>query len=163
VARSFNLSTQLDVSGVQHIFSQGNDITSKITGGKLAGLIQVRDQKIPGVVSQLDTLAAGFANAVNTAHQAGFDLNGNPGGNLFAPPPAGGVGAAAGLQVAITDPALIAASSDGNSGSNGNVLALEAVHNQAVANGQPPSDFYSNLVFGIGNDVSNGLAEQQAS
>lgn len=160
-SRSFNLLTQIDVIGIQHIFSQGNDITSKITGGRLAGLIQVRDQKIPGIISQLDTLAAGFANAVNTANHAGFDLNGNAGGNLFVPPPTGGV--AAGLRVAITDPTLIAASSDGSPGSNGNVLVLAAVHDQAVANGQTPSDFYSNLVFDIGNDVSNGSAEQQAS
>jgi flagellar hook-associated protein 1 FlgK len=161
--RSFNFATQIEVTGVQHIFSQGNDITSKLTGGKLSGLLQVRDQKIPGLISQLDTLAAGFANAVNSVHQAGFDLNGNAGGNLFVPPPAGGTGAAASLQVAITDPSLIAASSDGSAGSNGNVLALEAVHDQAVANGQTPTDFYSNVVFGVGNDVSNGSAEQDAS
>jgi flagellar hook-associated protein 1 FlgK len=162
-SRSFNLSTQIDITGTQHIFSQGNDITAKLTGGKVAGLIQVRDQKIPGVISQLDTLAAGFANAVNTANQGGFDLNGNAGGNIFTPPPASAVGAAVGLQVAITDPTLIAASSDGSPGSNGNVLALAAIHDQPVANGQTPSDFYSNLVFGIGNGVSNDSAEQQAS
>jgi flagellar hook-associated protein 1 len=161
--QSFDFSTQLDVSGVQHIFSQGNDITNKLTSGKLAGLIQVRDQKIPGLISQLDTLAAGFANAINTAHQAGFDLSGNAGGDFFVPPPAGGQGAAAALQVAITDPALIAASLDGSAGSNGNILALAAVHDQAVANGQTPTDFYSNLVFGVGNDVANGSAEQDAS
>ncbi len=161
--RSFDFSTQLDISGVQHIFSQGNDITGKLTGGKLAGLIQVRDQKIPGLISQLDSLASGFATAVNTAHRGGFDLDGTAGGDFFAPPPAGGAGAAAALQVAITDPALIAASSDGSAGSNGNVLALAAVHDQAVAGGQTPADFYSNLVFSVGNDVSNGSAEQDAS
>ena len=161
--RSFDFTTQIDVTGVQHIFSQGDDLTRQLAGGKLAGLLQVRDQKIPGLISQLDTLAAGFANALNTAHQAGFDLNGNAGGDFFIPPPAGGQGAAAGLQVAIIDPALIAASSDGSAGSNGNLLALAAVHDQAVANGQTATDFYSNLVFGVGNDVSNGSAEQDAS
>jgi flagellar hook-associated protein 1 len=159
--RSYALTTQLDVSGVQHIFSQGADITSKITSGKLAGLIQVRDQKIPTLLSDLDTLASGLATAVNTAHQGGFDLAGNPGGDFFVPPPA--TGAAASLAVAITDPTLIAASSDGSPGSNGNVLALSAVHDQAVAAGQTPSDFYSNLVFGVGSDVANGSADQEAS
>ena len=161
--QSFDLSTQLDVSGVQHIFSQGTDITAKITSGKLAGLLEVRDQKIPALLSNLDTLAAGLATAVNTAHKGGFDLAGNAGGNFFVPPPAGGQGAAASLAVATTDPSLIAASSDGSSGSNGNVLALAAVHDQAVAAGQTPHDFYSNLVFGVGSDVSNGSAELDAS
>ncbi|HEY1265172.1 MAG TPA: flagellar hook-associated protein FlgK [Terriglobales bacterium] len=161
--RSFDLTTQPDVSGVEHIFSQGADITGKLTSGKLTGLLQVRDQKIPGLLANLDTLAAGLANAINTAHGGGFDLNGNPGGDFFQAPPAGGTGAAAGMAVALSDPALIAASSDGSAGSNGNVLALSAVHDQAVAAGQTPTDFYSNLVFGVGADVANGSAESDAS
>ena len=68
------------------------------------------------------------------------------GGNIFTTPPAGGVGAAAAMQVSITDPSLIAASSDGTPGSNGNLAKLSAVPMQAVANGQTPIDFYSNMV-----------------
>jgi flagellar hook-associated protein 1 FlgK len=36
---------------------------------------------------------------------------------------------------------------------------LSAVQNQGVAGGQTPTDYYSNIVFGVGNDVSNGSAE----
>jgi hypothetical protein len=100
--QSFPLTTQTDVSGVQHIFSLGSDITAKLTSGSLAGLLEVRDQKIPALLSNLDTLAAGLANALNTANQSGFDLNGTAGGNLFVPPPAGGQGAAASIAVQIT-------------------------------------------------------------
>lgn len=160
---SFALDTQLDVSGVQHIFAQGADITSRLTGGKLAGLLEMRDQKIPGLLANLDALAAGFASAVNTAHRSGFDLNGDPGGDLFVAPPAGGQGAAATMAVAITDPNLIAASSDGSPDSNGNMAVLSAVHGQAVASGQTATDFYANLVFGVGSEVSNALAESDAS
>jgi flagellar hook-associated protein 1 FlgK len=123
----------------------------------------VRDQTIPGLISSLDTLAAGLANALNTANKTGFDLNGNPGGNIFVPPPASGQGAAANLAVQITDPALIAASSDGTAGSNGNVAVLSAVQNQPVAGGQTPIEYYSNLVFGIGNAVSTNSAELSSS
>ena len=123
----------------------------------------MRDQNIPGLLSNLDTLAAGLINGLNTANQAGFDLNGVAGGNLFAPPPAGGIGAAASMAVAITDPALIAASSDGTPGSNGNLAVLSAVHDQPVADGQTPTDYYSNIVFGVGNEVSNNTAELSAS
>ena len=72
--RSFALSTQLDASGVQHVYSGSSDITSQVTGGKIAGLISVRDQKIPGLLSDLDTLAAGLASALNQANRSGFDL-----------------------------------------------------------------------------------------
>jgi flagellar hook-associated protein 1 FlgK len=157
--QSFALSTQTNASGLQDVYAQGVDITAKLTSGELGGSIEVRDQKIPALLSSLDTLAAGLANALNTANKTGFDLNGNPGGNLFVPPPVSGKGAAANMAVQITDPSLIAASSDGSPGSNGNVAVLSAVQNQGVAGGQTPTDYYSNIVFGVGNDVSNGSAE----
>lgn len=162
-SQSFNLTTQPDSSGVQHIFAQGKDITGSITSGQIAGLLQVRDQNIPTLLSNLDSLASSFANAINTANAGGFDLQGNAGGNLFVPPPASGVGAAASMAVATTDPNAIAASSDGSAGSNGNLAAISAVHDQTIVSGQTPTDYYSNLVFGIGSDIANGTAEQNAS
>jgi flagellar hook-associated protein 1 FlgK len=129
----------------------------------LEGLIQVRDQTIPGLLTSLDTLASGLETAFNSANAAGFDLNGNPGGNFFSPPPAGGAGAAANIALAISDPALIAASSDGSAGSNGNFANFSAIQNQATIAGATPTDFYGNLVFNVGNDVSNGTAELQSA
>ena len=161
--QSFNLSTQLASDGMQHIYAGTNDITSTLAGGSLAGTIQIRDQQIPGILGQLDQLAAGLTTALNTANAQGFDLNGNQGGNLFVPPPAGGTGAAAAMHVAITDPALIAASSDGTPGSNGNLAVLSAVHDQEVVNGQTPLGYYSNVVFQIGSTTSNTSAESDAS
>lgn len=162
-SQSFALSTQVGSDGTEQVMSGSQDITSTITGGSLAGTIQIRDQEIPGILSQLDQLAAGFANAVNSANAQGYDLNGNQGGNIFTTPPTGVTGAAASMQVAITDPSLIAASSDGTSGSNGNVANLSAVANQTVANGETPIDFYSNLVFQIGSTTSNTSADSDAS
>ncbi len=162
-SQSFALSSQLGSDGVQYILAGGQDITGSLKGGSLAGLIQIRDQEIPGLGSSLDQLAAGLANALNTANKTGFDLNGNAGGNLFVPPPVGGVGAAATLSVSITDPALIAASSDRTIGSNGNLAVLSAVHDQAVANGQTPLDFYSNIVFQVGIATSNTSADVDSS
>jgi flagellar hook-associated protein 1 len=161
--QSFQLTTQVDpVTALQHVFSQGADITSKITGGQLAGQLQIRDQEIPAAQTSLDTLSASLANAVNAQHQAGFDLNGAAGGNLFVPPPAGGVGAASSLAVAITNPAKIAASKDGTAGDNANANALLALQNQAIVSAQTPLNYYSGLVFKIGSDVSNAQTQQQS-
>src|SRR5208283_5133764 len=93
-SQSFALSAQLGSNGVQHIMAGTADITSSLTGGSLAGLIQVRDQQIPSIGSSLDQLAAGLANGLNAANAEGFDLNGAAGGNIFTPPPVSGVGAA---------------------------------------------------------------------
>jgi flagellar hook-associated protein 1 len=162
-SQSFALSAQLGTDGVQHITAGAQDVTGSLKGGSLAGLIQIRDQEIPALGSSLDQLAAGLANALNTANKTGYDLNGVAGVDLFVPPPAGGVGAAATLSVSITDPALVAASSDGTPGSNGNLAVLSAVHDQPVANGQTPLDFYSGIVFKVGNDTSNTFADAAAS
>ena len=161
--QSFALSTQTNADGQQDIYSQGNDITSQLTAGELAGLIQVRDQTLPGLLSNLDTLASSLANALNTANQKGFDLYGNAGGDLFVAPSGSGQGYAANMAVAISDPSLIAASSDGSPGSNGNVANLTGVETQPVVGGQSPTDYYSGIVSTVGNDVSNGSAELSAA
>ena len=139
------------------------DITAKLAGGALAGIFAVRDQTIPALRSDLDTLAAGLATALNTAHHQGTDLAGVAGGDLFSPPPAGGVDAAANFSVVITDPSKIAASSDGSAGSNGNLTRLLDVQKQAVTAGQSPTDFYAGIVFRVGSDVANASAERDAS
>jgi flagellar hook-associated protein 1 FlgK len=171
-AQSFALSTAANPStGFQDIFSQGTDVTSSFTGGQLAGLLEARDQAIPSAISSVDNLAAGIINAVNTQNQQGYILSGDEvsqtkGGNFFQPvvqpSPGSNAGAAENMAVAITDPSLIAASSDGTQGDNGNALALANLQNQAVVNGETATDFYSDLVSTVGNDVSSATDEQEA-
>jgi flagellar hook-associated protein 1 len=160
---AFQLTTQTNAQGLHDVYGGGNDITAQLTSGQLGGTIEARDQEIPALQNQLDTLAAGLANAVNGVQVAGFDLKGNAGTDLFNPPPAGVVGAAANLSVALTNPALIAASSDGSPGSNGNAQALYALNGQAVIDGQTPTNYYSSIVYNVGNDESNASAQQTAS
>ena len=83
--KSFALTTALDTgSGTQHVYSQdGNDITAQISGGQLGGLVQARDQSLASVQTQLDSLASGFSQALNSAQAKGFDLHGDAGGDLF--------------------------------------------------------------------------------
>jgi len=167
--QSFALSTEIASDGTQRVMSGSQDITDSLTGGSLAGTIQIRDQEIPGILNQLDQLAAGISTNVNNANALGYILsNSQPpiqGGNIFTAPPGGVTGAAAAMQVAITDPSLIAASSDGSEGSNGNLSNLLGVENQALSatNTQTPLDFYSNLVFQVGSTTSNTSADADAA
>lgn len=160
--QSFSLQTQLDPSsGTQHVYFNANDITSTITQGELGGVFQVRDQVIPSVQGQLDSLAASVVSSVNAQNAAGYDLSGNAGGNFFAPL-SGTAGAASQVALAISDPSGIAASSDGTPGSNGNATALANIHNQPIVSGQNVTDFYAGLVNNIGNQVSFANTQQQA-
>lgn len=160
--KSFGLTTSLDPNdGTQHIYAQSGDITGQLSGGKLGGVLEARDQTIPSMLDQLDDLASALVTNLNAAHRLGYDLNGQQGGDLFNP--VTGSGAAASMTVAFTDPNLLAASSDGTSGSNGNIANLTAVATQTVSNGMTPIEAYGNLVFQVGSSISNANAELTAS
>ncbi|MFZ0686012.1 MAG: flagellar hook-associated protein FlgK [Terriglobales bacterium] len=159
--QSFALQTSTGASGMTDVYSQGQDITSTLQGGQLGGNLNVRDNAIPGVLSQLDSLASQFATNMNAAQASGYDLNGNAGQPLFSD--TSGAGAAGSLKVAITDPNLIAASSDGTQGSNGNVANLLAVQNQTLSNGETPLNSYASLVAQTGSLTSQAETEVNAS
>ena len=165
--QSLALSTATNAStGFQDVFSQGSDVTPSFTGGQLAGLLEARDQSIPSIMSSLDNLAAGVVNSVNAQSLKGYDLNGAKGVDFFQPvvqpSPGSNAGAAENMAVAITDPSKVAASSDGTQGDNANALALANIQNEAIVDGQTATDFYSDLVSTVGNDVSAATDEQQS-
>jgi flagellar hook-associated protein 1 FlgK len=159
--QSFALQTTNGPAGMTDISSQGQDVTSSLQGGQLGGDLQVRDTVIPGLLSQVDTLASQFATSINAAQASGYDLNGNAGQPIFSD--TSGAGAASNLKVTMTDPSLIAASSDGTQGSNGNVANLLAVQTQALPAGETPVNAYANLVSQTGNLTSQANAEVTAS
>jgi flagellar hook-associated protein 1 FlgK len=162
-SQSYALQTATGSDGMQHVLDQnGTDITGALSSGDLGGTIQMRDHTIPGLLSQLDTLASQFGNAFNAAQAKGFDQNGAAGGNFFTVP-ATVAGSAGAISMAITDPTKIAASSDGTAGSNGNVANLSAVQTNLLPSGNTPAEGYANLVYQVGSLTSNANAESTAT
>ena len=160
--QQYPLHTTLDPDGTQHVYAANIDITSQINGGKMGGELTVRDQNIAAIMSNLDTLASEFATAFNAIHRAGYDINGTAGTDFFSVP--GTVaGAASHIAVNISDAALVAASSDGSAGSNGNLSALLALQNQALGSGQTPTEAYASMVFQVGLSTANAKADSQGS
>jgi flagellar hook-associated protein 1 FlgK len=162
-SQSFALQSTTGSDGMQHVLDHsGSDITASLKSGDLGGTIQTRDQTIPGLLSQLDTLANQFGTAFNAAQATGFDQNGTAGKNFFTVPTAV-AGSAAAISMAITDPAAIAASSDGSAGSNGNLANFSAVQTTALPAGKNPIDAYASVVFQVGSLTSNANAESSAT
>lgn len=66
----------------------GNTVTSIAgngdIGGEVGGLLAVRDEAVTGVQTALGRLARVFSETLNARNQLGLDINGNPGGDLFA-------------------------------------------------------------------------------
>jgi flagellar hook-associated protein 1 FlgK len=157
------LQTVTGPGGVTNVVdSNGTDITSTIHGGDLGGTLQTRDSDIPSLLNQLDTLANQFAGAFNSAQGSGYDANGNQ-GTAFFNVPFGVAGSAGAISMAISDPSLIAASSDGASGDNGNLTNFSAIQNTPLPSGQSPTDMYANLVYQVGIKTSSANSESNST
>src|SRR5688572_23101818 len=112
------------------------DVTA-VLGGRLGGLIALRDRVIPEYRAALDQLAYDLSAEVNTLHASGFDAAGAPAGNLFEPL-ATVAGAAASLRVSSTvaaDSALVAGSGTGSVGDNQVARAIAALRDGRVLSG----------------------------
>lgn len=101
---------------VAFVKSDGNllTITDKILGGKIGGLLALRDTDIPAFQDRLDRLAAQLINEFNQQHQAGYGLDGTTGNLFFSAmtPDAPlardtNTGTAQGTSTAIADPTLL--------------------------------------------------------
>ena len=155
-----SLSIKLDGSGNMQLLSTmppgaPMDMTSYLSGGKLAGIFQVRDTDLTSMQSDLDQLAFDFSTAVNTQHQAGFGLDSVGGRDIFTPAvSAAGYASIMALSSDVAgNPDAVAAS--GNSangpGDSDNAKLLAALANSGfMSGGNTPTEAYANTVGKIG-------------
>jgi flagellar hook-associated protein 1 FlgK len=74
---------------VDILFSNSKDgtqfkVTDQITGGKLGGMLEVRDKVVNGVLDKLDHMAYTLADSVNEVHTLGYDQEGRQATNFFS-------------------------------------------------------------------------------
>ena len=144
--------------------SPGVAINNRLTGGKLAGLIEIRDTTLAGYISDMDTLAASIISNVNTQHSQGFDATGNVGGNFFnAATEAEDMAVSSAI---IADASKVAASATIN-GDGENAKLLSAVRDQLLLSGATTTinGYYSAFVGQVGQntaDANTGYDSQKA-
>jgi flagellar hook-associated protein 1 FlgK len=101
---------------VTFVRSDGSEfsISDKIHGGKIGGLLALRDGDIPAFQDRVDRLASVLINEFNQQHQSGFALDGTTNNLFFSAltPPAPlasdrNTGSALGSSVTIADPTLV--------------------------------------------------------
>lgn len=142
-------NSAITVDALGNVQVGGTGVT--LTGGSAAARVTALQVTVPAYQSKLDGVANALSSAVNTVQAAGYDRNGNAGLPMFS-----GSGAA-GISVAISDGALVAASSTpgGNlDGSN----AQAASRLGATTTG--PDTAYASLVGALG---AESAAAQNAS
>jgi flagellar hook-associated protein 1 FlgK len=140
--------------------SQGNDITSQLTGGQLGAQIHENNSILPGYMSSLNTLAQTFADTVNTALSQGVDQNGNqPANNLFSYTAASGSAFSLAVTPGFT-PDQIAAALPSSPGGNGNALAVAQLASANAVNGFTFTQAFGSLGAQVGTDISNATNSQ---
>ncbi|MCQ6262371.1 flagellar hook-associated protein FlgK [Alcanivorax sp. MM125-6] len=90
-SRSFSLTTQPSAEDptrtvIGYNDSAGNQVEldqDSLSGGALGGMLTFRNESLDKTQNQLGRLAVSLATALNDQHQAGTDLNGDPGQALF--------------------------------------------------------------------------------
>jgi flagellar hook-associated protein 1 FlgK len=130
------------------------------TGGNLGGLLEAHNEVIVNSMQELDAMAFGLIEAFNAQHEAGFDLDGNAGGEFFT-----GLnqveGAAALIAVAANvkdQPGRIAGSSStgGVPGNNDNLKILVDLQNDdtVLGTGRDIMEAWFDIQVNVGSAIS---------
>jgi flagellar hook-associated protein 1 len=151
---------------------QGADITDRIQGGKLGGLLDVRNRVLPSLIGDgrqpgsLNTFASGFADTVNGILQSGFTGPGSgasSGSALFVYDTSDDTAAARTFAV---NPGLTAgglAPVDAAGNANGNALQLAGLADSTNAlDGLGFGDFFSQIAASVGRESATAQTGQQA-
>jgi flagellar hook-associated protein 1 FlgK len=133
--------------------SAGTPLT--LTGGSLAGAIEVRDGAVTGLRQDLNSLAASLMTEVNAIHRGGYNLNGGTGADFFTGTGAGNIQVNA---ILAGNPALVQASSSaGESGNNQVALAMARLVDRPVTalGNQTVTQRYNQIVAGLGQSLAS--------
>jgi flagellar hook-associated protein 1 FlgK len=140
---SWDLSTEGD-----SIYYNGidDDVSDRLTGGKMGGWLDLRDETLPQYLANLDEMAGTLIQGVNNLHFAGYTLSGGTGMYFFenfqtapgVPNPGDYSGAAAYISLSsdvLGNPENIAAGGvSGAPGDNGNALSIAALQTDGSLN-----------------------------
>jgi len=155
-------SQQDDDMRVSQIVWQGSKRNLKITGGKIEGLTEVRDEVIPRYLAALDDIARALVENVNAAHRAGTGLEGSSGIDFFDPRYATAGNITLNLEIE-NNVSRIAASLSGETGDNANALAIAALKDSALMSRGTATinDYYNSLVGRLGIETGKAQSSKE--
>lgn len=140
-------------AGAKILDAEGKDITGQVDGGRLAALLEIRNEVLPEKWQQLDRLAQSVADSVNGVLAGGVDLNGEtPLKALFQYDAA--LGAARTLTTTDLAPQELAAASAAAPGGNEVALQAAALGEAKTLDGATFTQFYAAQAADVGRLAS---------
>jgi len=130
-----------------------NGQPANLTGGQLGAEIQAATDQIPAVQGQLNAVAAGLIQAVNTQSEAGYTLDTPPvtGVAFFQGTGAGDIAINPAISASTNE---IAASASGAPGDGANAQAIANLATAAGAAGTTITQQYNALVVQVGTELA---------
>lgn len=147
--RALELQADFSAPETRLLDASGAVVTAQVSQGRLAGLLETANDRIPSLLASLDLLAQTFADRVNSILSSGVDLNGQPPtANLFTYSAASG--AAYTLSVTSITASELAAAYASAPGGNGNALDLAALATSVEIQGVSFTAFYGSIAAEAG-------------
>lgn len=150
----YSIQADFSAPNTRILDADGKDISSQITSGQVAGLLEEKNSLLPSYLTNLNQQALTLSNSVNAKLQSGVDTSGAaPIVDLFSYNSTAGEAG----SISVTDilPDQIAAAYPGAPGGNGNALDLADMANQKLLNGSTLIQAFGNLGGKVGKDISN--------
>jgi flagellar hook-associated protein 1 FlgK len=136
--------------------SPAGGINDSISSGALKGLIETRDEIVPGYMNSLETLTGTISAQINALHKTAFGLDGSTGVDFFTGKLSSGNLAVNSQIVSDTDKIAAAQTIDALPGDNRMALAIADLQSTSVSIGDTNttfSDYYSSIVSRVGTDI----------
>ncbi len=140
------------------------DVTDRVTGGELGGLIRSRDVHVAAAIRELDALAYSLVQTVNDQHNLGRGLVDDTANDFFALDSGGTVAGSAG-EIRLADAIVADRDNIAAGGAPGPALAGDTTNATALARLRDvllPS-YVSGDVLGSPTGVSQSVIQQSAS
>lgn len=135
-----------------------------LTAGKFAAHVDLINNVIPRVASELDGLAAALVEQVNTLHSSGYSVSGEPAGDFFGRWNVTAATISLATDVAASPDAIAAGtgSGPGDASIALNIAALREARLPSLGN-RSIAEYYATMVTGVGSEVreADGFATAQ--
>jgi flagellar hook-associated protein 1 FlgK len=140
-------------------------VSSQFTGGKIGGLLEVRDQVIGELQNDLDRMAYSFAANVNEVHRLGYNGYNDSGVNFFElPKDIRHASTTLKLDQRVADDVrnIATAAAPGSSGDNRIASAIASLQQAKFMDGEATADeFYTSMVGQVGIQAKRAMTSAE--
>jgi flagellar hook-associated protein 1 FlgK len=156
----YELSSDSSDAGAQVQDFAGRNVTAQFQQGRIRALLDLRNEFLPSLESDLNRLAEAMADRINAQLSGGVDASGQaPATNLFTY--AASSNAAWTLAITGITPDQLAGATSDAPGGNGNALALAALGTSPQIDDFSFTQFFGQVASRVGRALSSARNDQE--